>query len=129
MEKTDIRSREDVNLLVKTFYKQIRQHEVLAPFFEKAITDWEQHFDKLTDFWEASLFLKTKFYGNPLQAHIKVDQDNNHSITQEHFGLWLNLWISTIDALFEGDYAENAKSKARKMATFMYMHIFQERKA
>lgn len=129
MEKTDIRSREDVNLLVKTFYKQIRQHEVLAPFFEKAITDWEQHFDKLTDFWEASLFLKTKFYGNPLQAHIKVDQDNNHSITQEHFGLWLNLWINTIDALFEGDYAENAKSKARKMATFMYMSIFQKRKA
>lgn len=129
MEKTDIRSREDVNLLVKTFYKQIRQHEVLAPFFEKAITDWEQHFDKLTDFWEASLFLKTKFYGNPLQAHIKVDQDNNHSITQEHFGLWLNLWINTIDDLFEGDYAENAKSKARKMATFMYMSIFQKRKA
>ena len=127
MQKPDITSREQVNFLVKTFYAQIRQHKVLSPFFEKAITDWDAHIEKLTDFWEASLFLKTKYTGNPLQAHIKVDKDNNHGITQEHFGLWLNLWVGTIDSHFEGDYAENAKSKARKMATFMFMNIFQSR--
>ena len=51
----------------------------------------------------------------------------SNRITQEHFGLWLNLWIQTIDELFEGDYAENAKSKARKMATFMYLKVFESR--
>ncbi|MBR9758415.1 MAG: group III truncated hemoglobin [Algicola sp.] len=125
--KTDITTREDVNTLVRTFYNAIRAHEVLAPFFETAITDWDEHIEKLTDFWEASLFLKTKYYGNPLQAHIKVDKTNDHTITQEHFGLWLNLWINTVDTLFKGDYAENAKGKARKMATFMYMNIFMAR--
>ena len=58
--KTDITTREDVNTLVRTFYNAIRAHEVLAPFFETAITDWDEHIEKLTDFWEASLFLKTK---------------------------------------------------------------------
>ncbi|RSK40375.1 group III truncated hemoglobin [Mangrovimonas spongiae] len=128
MNKKDLKNREDVKLLVCSFYDKIRTHEVLAPFFEKAITDWDAHIEKLTDFWEASLFLKTKFYGNPLQAHIEVDRNNNHSITQEHFGLWLNLWVNTVDTLYKGDYAENAKSKARKMASFMYINIFSARK-
>ncbi|WP_338733506.1 group III truncated hemoglobin [Mangrovimonas cancribranchiae] len=128
MKKKDIKNRDDIKLLVSSFYDKIRAHAILAPFFENAITDWEAHIEKLTDFWEASLFLKTKFYGNPLQAHIEVDRNNNHSITQEHFGLWLNLWINTIDTLYKGDYAENAKSKARKMASFMYINIFSARK-
>ena len=73
------------------------------------------------------MFLKTKFYGNPLEAHVKVDFEHNNSITELHFGLWLNLWFQTIDELFEGDYAENAKRRARKMGTFLYLKIFEAR--
>jgi hemoglobin len=29
--------------------------------------------------------------------------------------------------LFEGEYAENAKRRARKMGTFMYLKIFEVR--
>ena len=73
------------------------------------------------------MFLKTRYYGNPLEAHVKVDAAHNHSIKNEHFGLWLNLWYQTIDELFEGDYAENAKRRARKMGTFLYLKIFEAR--
>lgn len=127
MEKRDIKTREDVYLLVSSFYEKVRKDEVLAPFFNDAIKDWDEHLEKLTTFWESSLFLKTKYLGDPLKAHIKVDQDNNHSIDEHHFGTWLNLWIQTIDALFEGDYAENAKRRARKMATFIHLKIFEAR--
>ncbi|OYX26233.1 MAG: globin [Flavobacteriales bacterium 32-35-8] len=125
--KHDIKTREDVSLLVSTFYDKVRKDTVLGPFFNDVITDWDAHLERLTNFWESSLFLKTKYLGNPLEAHVKVDQENNNMITELHFGLWINLWFQTIDELFEGDYAENAKQRARKMGTFLYLKIFEAR--
>ena len=128
MSKKDIRTREDVFLLVSSFYIKVRQDKVLGPFFNEVIKDWDTHLERLTTFWESSLFLKTKYLGNPLEAHVKVDKENNNSISELHFGLWLNLWFQTIDELFEGDYAEKAKRRARKMGTFLYLKIFEARK-
>jgi len=125
--KKDLETREDVKLLVSSFYDKVRKDDVLGPFFKEAIKDWDEHIERLTTFWEASLFLKTKYTGNPLETHIKVDADHNHSISQVQFGLWLNLWFQTIDELFEGDYAQNAKFKARKMGSFLYLKIFEAR--
>lgn len=127
MEKKDIKTREDVFLLVSSFYDKVRKNELLAPFFNEAIKDWDEHLNRLTTFWESNLFLKTKYLGNPLEAHAKVDQNNNNSISELHFGVWLNLWFETIDELFVGDYAENAKRRARKMSTFLYLKIFEAR--
>jgi hemoglobin len=127
MTKKDLNTREDVFLLVSSFYEKVRKDTVLGPFFNNSIKDWDEHLERLTTFWESSLFLKTKYSGNPLEAHVKVDKENNNSITELHFGLWLNLWFQTIDELFEGDYAENAKRRARKMGTFLYLKIFEAR--
>lgn len=125
--KSDLRTREDIYLLVSSFYGKIRKDAVLGPFFNETIQDWDDHLERLTTFWESSLFLKTKYLGNPLEAHVKVDKAHNNTITELHFGLWLNLWFQTIDELFEGEYAENAKSRARKMSTFLYLKIFEAR--
>lgn len=127
MSKKDIKNRDDVFLLVSSFYIKVRKDKVLGPFFNDLIKDWDAHLQNLTTFWEASLFLKTKYKGNPLKVHVKVDQDNNNTISELHFGLWLNLWFETINELFEGDYAENAKHRARKMGTFLYLKIFEAR--
>jgi hemoglobin len=128
MDKQDLKNREDVFLLVRSFYDKVREDRVLGPFFNETITDWNAHLQHLTTFWESSLFLKTKYLGNPLEAHVKVDAKHNNTITELHFGLWLNLWFETINELFEGDYAENAKRRARKMGTFLYLKIFEARK-
>lgn len=131
MEKKNINTREDIALLVDSFYVKIRNDETLGPIFNKAINDWEKHLNHLTTFWESSLFfsrkLEHKYIGNPLEAHAKVDKDNNNGITELHFGIWLNYWIQTIDELFEGDVAENAKRRARKMGSFLYLKIFEAR--
>ena len=127
MGKKDISNREDIFLLVSKFYENVRQDATLGPFFNNTIKDWESHLQHLTTFWESSLFLKTKYLGNPLETHIKVDRSHNNSITELHFGLWLNLWFKTIDELFEGDYAENAKRRARKMSTFLHLKLFEDR--
>ncbi len=127
MNKNDIKSRADIFLLVSSFYDKVRRDPVLGTFFNNVIDDWDEHLQRLTSFWESSLFLRTKYLGNPLEAHVKVDQYNNQSITEQHFGLWLNLWFETVNEHFEGDYAENAKRRARKMSTFLYLKIFEAR--
>jgi hemoglobin len=127
MEIKDLENREDVSLLINTFSSKVRADEVLAPIFNSIITDWDGHLELLTDFWETQLFLKRKYYGNPIKAHNKMDDKMNHSITPEHFGLWLNLWFQTIDALFTGDNAFIAKNRARQISSMLYLQIFQNR--
>lgn len=131
MEKKDIQNREDVFLLVSEFYKKVRKDPVLGPFFNRVINDWEAHIERLTTFWETSLFmtkkLEQRYDGNPLKVHIEVDRQNDNAITQVHFGLWMNLWFETLDEYFEGEIAQNAKNRARKMGSFMFMNIFQAR--
>ena len=131
MKKQDIKTRDDVALLVNQFYKKVRANDVLGPIFNSAISDWDTHLDHLTTFWESSLFmgrpLQKKYKGNPLEAHIKVDKANNNSINEHHFGVWLNLWFETLDSLFSGEITENAKRRARKMGTFIHITIFEAR--
>ena len=125
--KKDISNREDVKELVVCFYKKIRAHDTLGTIFNKVIKDWDTHFEHLTDFWEAQLFLKRKYRGNPLTVHQNVDKVVNYTITSEHFGQWLNLWFETIDALYEGETARIAKNRAQKMSTMLFMKIFEAR--
>lgn len=129
--KHDLQNREDVAFLVSEFYKKVRKDSVLGPFFNETISDWNQHVDHLTTFWETSLFmskkLEHKYQGNPLEVHVEVDKKFKQSITELHFGIWLNLWYQTLDELFEGEVVENAKRRARKMGTFMYLKIFEAR--
>ncbi|WP_273276622.1 group III truncated hemoglobin [Maribacter polysiphoniae] len=126
--KTDITNRDDVSLLVNTFYKKIRKDDILGPIFNNIISDWDAHLELLTDFWETQLFLKRKYHGNPVTAHQEVDDKTNHTISSEHFGFWLNLWFETLDELFEGEVAWIAKNRAQKMSTMLFMQMYQHRK-
>ena len=96
-----IESREDVQLLVNTFYSKIRKDALLGPIFNTHISEalWPDHLVKLTDFWETNLFGVPKFKGNPLQKHAKVDKVADYTINQVHFGKWLQLWVETINEL------------------------------
>ena len=49
--KNDIKTREDVFLLVSSFYVKVRTDDVLGPFFNEAIKDWDAHLERLTIFW------------------------------------------------------------------------------
>ncbi|MBR9915747.1 MAG: group III truncated hemoglobin [Algicola sp.] len=129
--RKDISTRQDLYRLVTLFYDKVRADQLLGPFFNDTITDWESHLEHLTTFWESSLFmtrkLQHKYHGNPLEVHVDVDRKFNGQITELHFGVWLNLWYQTLDELFEGEVTDNAKRRARKMGTFMYLKIFEAR--
>ncbi|MGY5848069.1 group III truncated hemoglobin [Salegentibacter sp. HM20] len=125
--KEELKTREDVFKLVSRFYTKVRAEPVLGPIFNESITDWDEHLEKLTDFWESNLFFKASYRGNPKLAHIKVDQENDHNIEAGHFGRWMNLWFETIDENFQGELANRAKNNARKMGSHLYLKIFEAR--
>lgn len=126
--KNPIKNRKDIHLLVSCFYEKIRKDPNLGPIFNSIIVDWESHFELLTDFWESQLLVKRTYHGNPIDVHQEVDTKMNHTITSEHFGLWLNLWFETLDELFTGEVAWLAKNRAQKMSTMLFLKIFEHRK-
>lgn len=125
--KKIIENRDDLTLLVHSFYAKIRADKEIGFFFNETITNWEEHLEKLTDFWEMNLFAIKKYKGNPIEAHNKVDNHFDNRISPNEFGIWLNLWFETLDELFEGENVEILKRRARKMGTFIYMNIFESR--
>ena len=125
----DIQTRDDVYILVSTFYRHVRSNNILGPIFNRHIENdkWPAHINKLTDFWMTGLFGVICFKGNPTETHRHVDKNLNHTIDVKHFNSWLNLWFSTIDGLFEGPIANRAKEASRKMAEGQYKAIYKVR--
>ncbi|WP_108868440.1 group III truncated hemoglobin [Aquimarina aquimarini] len=125
--KNDIQNRNDIKTLVTQFYIKVRNEESLGPIFNHMISNWDTHIEKLIDFWETNLLFTIKYKGNPIKVHQIVDRVFNGTINQNHFGIWLNLWIETLDTLFYGEKAETAKRRARKMSTHLYIKMYESR--
>lgn len=124
-----IESREDIQLLVHTFYAEVRKDDLLGPIFNKIIPEdhWPAHLDKLADFWEGALLGVSKFRGNPIKAHQDADAKTGNTIEQVHFARWLHLWFQSIDLFYTGEVARRAKDAARMMSTGQYMAIWSAR--
>jgi hemoglobin len=123
----DITSRKDLAELVHLFYARIRQDDVLGPIFNRHVNDWTHHEEVICDFWESQLLFTKRYRGNPLEAHVQLDKKEGYTLSNEDFGLWMNLWYKTVDELFEGEVAERAKNNARKMSTYLYLKMFEKR--
>ncbi len=125
----EIESKEDISLLVNTFYETIRKDEFLGPIFNYHIEEdrWPIHLSMLTDFWEMNLFGTGTFNGRPGMKHIKVDRSLKNGITEDHFRRWVDLWFQTLDSLFEGPKVELAKSRAIQMANGQFNMVVKSR--
>lgn len=91
----DIIGRADIDRLVRTFYARLLEDPGMKSIFDKVILKeelWKHHFEKLTDFWEMTLFRINNYQGRPRDIHLWVDMQNNYSLKQDHFDLWLALW-------------------------------------
>ena len=129
MKRIPIISRKEVDFLVRSFYDQVRVHELLGPIFNEVVQDWEVHLVHLSDFWEMILLQTGPGAGkfNPTKVHREVDEKVDYSIDQVHFGNWLELWFATLDQYFEGEVADYAKEHARRMAHMLFMRIWEAR--
>lgn len=109
----DIKTREDVRVLVDSFYEKVKIDELLAPVFGHV--DWPHHLPVMYDFWSSILLGDLSYNGSPFSKHLGLP------ITREHFTRWLKLFTENVDAQFEGLVAEEAKTRAETIANlFQY---------
>lgn len=107
----DIQRQEDIRLLVDTFYSKVQAQELIGPIFNERIKDkWPEHLGKMYRFWETVLLGIHTYQGAPFAPHATLPID------AQHFEIWLGLFYETVDELFVGEKAEEAKWRAGKMA-------------
>jgi hemoglobin len=124
----DLASRADIVRLVDAFYERVREDAILGPIFtDVARVDWEAHLPKMYDFWESVLFGKAVFKGAPLPVHLALSRQV--PLTVGEFDRWIALFHASVDALFVGPLAKEAKIRASRIAAVMQHHIAADRNA
>ena len=115
----DIRDKSDIEVFVNRFYSKVNDDGLLAPVFASKIPAeaWPAHLQRMYAFWNAILFSETGFNGNPMQKHMSLP------IEEKHFSKWLYLFNQTIDELFVGPKATEAKTRAASIAQIMNFKI------
>ncbi|HYE30835.1 MAG TPA: group III truncated hemoglobin [Methylomirabilota bacterium] len=114
----DIRNEEDIQKLVHTFYDKVNADELLGPIFnDVAKVNWEEHLPHLCRFWSTLLFRTMTFEGRPFPKHAALP------IQREHFVRWVGLFTGTVDELFAGPKAEEAKNYARSIADSFQLRL------
>lgn len=114
--KHDIALPADIKLLIDTFYTKIQADETLGPIFNDiAQVDWPRHLPVMYSFWEFLLLGQSDGYrGNPIQKHFELHR--KHALKAEYFDHWVALFQSTVEELFTGSTAEDAKFRAFAIA-------------
>jgi len=121
----DLETRADVILLVDTFYTKVKSNPVIGYIFtEVAALDFETHLPKMYDFWCSMLLGEQSYSGNPMTPHLVLSQ--KIKLSSVHFDEWLLLFNETVDTLFEGEIANNAKYRAKNIAGLMLYKIEQQ---
>jgi hemoglobin len=80
----------EIDQLVRSFYEKARKDPSLGPIFEAHVTNWEEHFVQMTDFWSGNLLGTNRFYGAPMPKHLAVP-----NLRPELFEQWLRLFKQT----------------------------------
>ena len=125
-EQKEIITLADIRVLVDTFYGSVMKDELLAPIFASKISgSWDRHLDIMYRFWQTVLLEEHTYQGAPFMKHIDLP------IGPTHFGRWISIFYRTVDSLFVGDKATEAKWRASRMAEmFMYkLDYIQQAKA
>jgi len=119
----DIENRDDIYLLVKTFYVKLMNDDIMRHFFVdfKNPKHLETHLQTLVDFWENILFYSGGYRKNAMAPHLKLHQEK--PFKKEHFNSWLSMFNASVDQLFQGEIAHIAKSRAQSIATVMEIKI------
>ncbi|POY36728.1 globin [Solitalea longa] len=118
VNKADISTFDDIQLLVNSFYNNIREDKLLGPIFNAVIKDkWDVHLEKMYKFWNTVLFSEPGYTGSPFPPHAKLP------IEKSHFEHWIELFNKTVNEHFEGEKANEAIWRAERMAEMFNFKI------
>lgn len=78
--------RDAILRLLRHFYADVRQHNVIGPIFQAQIKDWPAHLEKIADFWSGATGGPPTYSGPMPQRHFPL------GLAEAHFEAWLDLW-------------------------------------
>jgi hemoglobin len=115
MQIREIKTEEDIYELIHTFYGKVRKDDLLSPIFMSKIADdeWDIHLSKMIQFWSSMLLYTRTYSGDPMSKHFALP------IGEAHFLQWLKLFHETVNELFTGKIAEDAKLRANGIGRIM----------
>lgn len=112
----DIQTEADIKRLIDTFYDKVNTDELLSPVFNTvAKVHWPAHLPTMYDFWSSVLLGTSRYKGRPMARHFPLP------IGPAHFQRWLALFQASVDSLFAGPKAEDAKLRAQSIGA-MFQH-------
>ena len=110
-------NRESIDVLVREFYTQILNDEILRPFFVQSLGaditkgKWPEHFDILNKFWGLMMTGERAYMNNPFPAHAFLGL-----VSREPFERWLKLFKEVTEELFVPTLAQKFYKKADILA-------------
>jgi hemoglobin len=111
MTNKDITNIEDIQLMVNTFYTKVQEDELIGAIFNEKIGDrWPEHLEKMYRFWQTILLEEHTYSGSPFPPHKQLP------VEKKHFDRWMEIFTTTVDGLFSGPLAEEAKLRGANMA-------------
>lgn len=114
----NIETLNDIKLLVNSFYKKVREDDLLKDIFNDVIEDrWPQHMEKMYRFWQTVLLEEHTYYGSPFLPHAHLP------VEKEHFDRWIKLFYETVDTYFKGEKADRVKWQGMRMAEMFQSKI------
>jgi hemoglobin len=122
VDRHDIESRDDVERLVRAFYEKAMTDPMIGfLFIDVAKLDLEEHVPVITSFWETMLLGAKSYGGGAFAPHASLHR--KAGLRAPHFERWLWLWRGTVDELFAGPVAEEAKAHANRVAAAFYRRL------
>lgn len=109
INRKEITGESDIRLLVDTFYDRARTDDLLSPIFSRRFSG-KASLEALYQYWQTVLLGNGNYKDVPFPKHADMP------LTHQHFDRWLNLFLQTVNDLFEGPVAEAAKLRAIKMS-------------
>lgn len=104
--------------LVERFYARVREDDQLGPIFNRAVTDWDAHLEKLCRFWSSVTLMSRKYKGTPMQVHAGLPD-----ISAALFDHWLALFRDTANTVCPPAAAALFVDRAQRIAQSLELGI------
>ena len=109
-----------IKKFVTHFYDVVHDDEILGPYFHKQMeATWDEHLEKMCNFWSAILLKTNRFNGRPMPAHTKLT-----GLQQSDFLHWLVTFEKTIKQCCQPEVVPHIMKKAHMIANSLQYGVF-----
>ena len=114
----DAAAEAQVMAMVRRFYDLCFADDLLAPMFRAMISDFDEHYSIVADFWSHALLGTHRYQrGTPYSHHTHM------VVTEAHFDRWMAAFEQAVREILPADLADLAMKRAAHMTISFKMGL------